>query len=291
MNDQEIVRPETGEIISPEPTSISLFNTSDPIKVVEQASAVAGALATVIDKHKLYSNIQGRKYVKVEGWTLLGSMLGVFPVCVWTRPTDDGWEARVEARTRTGAVVGAAEAQCTRSEKTWASRDDYALRSMAQTRATSKALRLPLGFVVSIAGFEATPAEEVPSGGFDDRREEPADQGNGVCLEHKVPYFMKGNMTRPAHRMGDGWCNKPESAPARRPRPDGMNAALALLENFGGTAAQVAWIEQQFPSLKGKRSAEYPPEIWPLIRDRAALVLTSEPVSGEGVGGGADTSE
>src|SRR3990167_9538158 len=137
MNDQEIVRPETGEIISPEPTSISLFNTSDPIKVVEQASAVAGALATVIDKQKLYSNIQGRKYVKVEGWTLLGSMLGVFPVCVWTRPTDDGWEARVEARTRTGAVVGAAEAQCTRSEKTWSGRDDYALRSMAQTRATS----------------------------------------------------------------------------------------------------------------------------------------------------------
>ena len=41
-------------------------------------------------------------------------------------------------------------------------RDDYALRSMAQTRATSKALRQPLGFVMSLAGFDPTPAEEMP---------------------------------------------------------------------------------------------------------------------------------
>jgi hypothetical protein len=75
---------------------------------------------------------------------------------------DDGWEARVEARTRAGEIVGAAEAECLRSENTWANRDDYALRSMAQTRATSKALRQPLGFVMQLAGFNPTPAEEMP---------------------------------------------------------------------------------------------------------------------------------
>jgi hypothetical protein len=32
---------------------------------------------------------------------------------------------------------------------------------MAATRATSKALRLPLGFMVTMAGFETTPAEEM----------------------------------------------------------------------------------------------------------------------------------
>ena len=48
-----------------------------------------------------------------------------------------------------------------RSEKSWAGRDDFALRSMAQTRATSKALRMPLGFVVTLAGYLATPAEEM----------------------------------------------------------------------------------------------------------------------------------
>ena len=101
-------------------------------------------------------------------------MLGVFPVVVWSKPVmvdgkHVGWEARVEARTRDGSVVGAAEAECMVSERTWGSRDDYARRSMAQTRATSKAMRGPLGFVMTLAGFEATPAEEMP-------RDEPAER-------------------------------------------------------------------------------------------------------------------
>ena len=60
-------------------------------------------------------------------------------------------------------MIGAAEAECLYAEANWKGRDDYALRSMAQTRATSKALRQPLGFVISLAGFDPTPAEEMPS--------------------------------------------------------------------------------------------------------------------------------
>lgn len=134
--------------------------------------AVADELSRVIHDKKLLTVISGKDHVRVEGWTLLGSMLGVFPVTVWTRPVLDGetkigWEARVEAKTRDGSVIGAAEAECLRSESLWKSRDDYALRSMAQTRATSKALRQPLGFVMTLAGFEATPAEEMPATGGD----------------------------------------------------------------------------------------------------------------------------
>lgn len=139
----------------------NLFRTDDPSEVVERASKTAAALSDVLKRQRLTTTIQGREHVRVEGWTLLGTMLGVFPVCVWTHKLDNGWEARVEARTLAGAIVGAAEAECLRSERTWASRDDYALRSMAQTRATSKALRQPLGFVVSLAGFDPTPAEEM----------------------------------------------------------------------------------------------------------------------------------
>jgi hypothetical protein len=144
------------------PRDIStLFGTQDPAAVVVKATAVAKALADVIDSRKLYTAISGRKHVRVEGWTLLGSMLGVFPVLVWCRRVDGGWEARVEARTLAGNLVGAAEAQCTSDERLWAQRDDFARRSMAQTRATSKALRLPLGFVIALAGYDATPAEEM----------------------------------------------------------------------------------------------------------------------------------
>jgi hypothetical protein len=130
--------------------------------VIRRATDIAAPLADVVRKQKLVTMIHGREHVRVEGWTLLGSMLGVFPVVEWTRQLPDGWEARVEAKTRDGAVVGAAEAECLRTESTWKSRDDYALRSMAQTRAVSKALRGPLGFVMQLAGFEATPAEEMP---------------------------------------------------------------------------------------------------------------------------------
>ncbi len=83
------------------------------------------------------------------------------PRVAWSRPLENGWEARAEARTLDGRVVGAAEAMCTRSERNWASRDDFAIRAMAQTRATSRALRGPLGFVMTLAGHSPTAAEEI----------------------------------------------------------------------------------------------------------------------------------
>ncbi len=151
--------------------SSTLFGTDNPAEVVQRAAVVATALADLVRRQNLIVRIGQSDHVRVEGWTLLGSMLGVFPVVTWTRPVvvlrpDEpaqnlGWEARVEARTRAGEVVGAAESECLRTERTWASRDDYALRSMAQTRAVSKALRLPLGFVMQLAGFNPTPAEEM----------------------------------------------------------------------------------------------------------------------------------
>lgn len=142
---------------------VNLFGAANAVAVIDAATRLAQPLARIIEEQRLFTDIRGRRHVRVEGWTLLGSMLGVFPVVCWTRPLDGGWEARVEARTRDGAVVGAAEAECLRGETTWRDRDDYALRSMAQTRATSKALRLPLGFVIQLAGFETTPAEEMPA--------------------------------------------------------------------------------------------------------------------------------
>ena len=144
-----------------EKQAITLFGTNDPVEIVEKATAIANALSGVIREKKLFSTISGRQHVKLEGWTLCGTMLGVFGDVVWSREVHDGWEARAEARTLSGALVGSAEAQCTRSESTWAKRDDFAIRSMAQTRALSKALRMPLGFIVTLAGYDTTPAEEM----------------------------------------------------------------------------------------------------------------------------------
>lgn len=176
MPDPEVIDGEVAEEMTQALTRYdapppNLFRTEDPVEIVKRATAIADSLSEVLRKKKLTTKIGKGEHVRVEGWTLLGTMLGVFPVCEWTRPLETGWEARVVAKTMAGVVVGAAEAECLRSEARWREADDYAVRSMAQTRATSKALRQPLGFVISLAGFEATPAEEMT---FAEERKEPS---------------------------------------------------------------------------------------------------------------------
>jgi len=57
--------------------ALTLFGTADPLVVISKASRVALALAKVIDRQQLFTVIGTKKYVQVEGWTLLGSMLGI----------------------------------------------------------------------------------------------------------------------------------------------------------------------------------------------------------------------
>jgi hypothetical protein len=155
------------EIATPAAAPSTLFRTDDPALVLERATTTANALKPVLVGQDLTSNIRGKEHVKVEGWQTLGAMLGVTPICTWTRRVEEpakGWEARVEARTLDGRVIGAAEAMCDRSESKWKTSDDYAIRSMAQTRATSKALASVLRFIVTLAGYSGTPAEEMDGG-------------------------------------------------------------------------------------------------------------------------------
>jgi hypothetical protein len=164
---------------------VGLFRTDDPVEIIEQASRVADALKGILTRQGLTAKISGRDHVLVEGWTTLGSMLGVFAVKEWVRETpwpehtpealkpqqlrglSFGYEASYRAQRADGTVIGGAEAECKRTESSWKNRDDYALKSMAQTRATSKALRVPLGFIVTLAGYEATPEAEIPTGAPD----------------------------------------------------------------------------------------------------------------------------
>jgi len=182
-----------GEIVeavvvqSQELAPAGLFKTDDPVEVVERATRVADSLKDVISQRGLYTMIQGKPHVRVEGWQLVGAMLGVTAVCVETVEVEGGWKATVEARTADGRVIGSASALCTKNEKRgpWKSADDYARLSMAQTRATSKALKGPLGFVISLAGYQTTPAEEMTF--IEPDAEAPAEPklGIGSALEAK----------------------------------------------------------------------------------------------------------
>ena len=153
-------------VVEPAPATPALFAAASPAAVVEFASGAARVLSDVIERQKLYVEISGRRHVRVEGWTTCGALVGVFPRVEWCRRMDRedevAYEARVSVRrTGTGEELSAAEAMCSSAESRWRGRDENAIRSMAQTRATSKALRLPLAWIVTLAGYDGTPAEEM----------------------------------------------------------------------------------------------------------------------------------
>lgn len=138
--------------------------TLPPKQMIARAKEYAEVLADVIDKQKLFTLIQGRKYVRVEGWLTLGTMLGfTAKEKRVTRLEDGSFEAEVEiVRYSDGTVLGGASALCSVHEKRWGSADEYARRSMAITRAVGKAYRINFSWIVALSGYETTPEEEMP---------------------------------------------------------------------------------------------------------------------------------
>lgn len=158
-------------IIKKEEDKITLFEFNNPSDMVKLAKSVSTILSSLIEDNELYVNIQGKKHVCVEGWTTLGFMVGVFATIEYTNKIERKaenkrrppivYEARAVAKRADGTIIGSADAMCSSYEKNWNNKDEYAIRSMAQTRAISKALRIPLGWIMHLSGYNATPAEEM----------------------------------------------------------------------------------------------------------------------------------
>lgn len=142
----------------------SLFAAMRPAEKVAYAAEIATALKGVLVAQGLVTKIRNSEHVRVEGWQTAAALCGISARVAWTKALDDGsgWVAHAEAvRIENGVVVGAGDGMCSRAESSWKSRDDFALRAMAQTRAVSRALRGVLAFIIVLAGYEATPAEEM----------------------------------------------------------------------------------------------------------------------------------
>lgn len=127
-------------------------------------------LAKFIKENRLYQNIQGKEYVNVEGWQYAGSRLGILPVVehVVNISTDD--EIKYQAKVnlldlRSQQIVGAGFAICSNREQGKKYYQEFAIASMAQTRAIGKAYRNILAWVIRAAGYEPTPSEEMDYGG------------------------------------------------------------------------------------------------------------------------------
>ena len=135
---------------------------TSPSQILEFATS----LKSMIVNNKLFTNIKGKNYVNVEGWQIAGAFLGVFPVVekveeLQSKPGEYKYRAEVSLRNKEDKTVGYGVAICSNREPGKTRFDEYAVASMAQTRAVGKAFRMNIGWLLKVAGYETTPAEEM----------------------------------------------------------------------------------------------------------------------------------
>jgi hypothetical protein len=147
---------------------MELQKTNPSYELINKDSMLqlSNELSKLIKEKGLSSNIQGKQFVNVEGWQFAGASLGLMPIITDTKDLSNDstikYMATCEVRNiNTGNVVATGIALCSNAEKTKRYFDEYAILSMAQTRAIGKAYRNLLAWLMKAAGFEATPAEEM----------------------------------------------------------------------------------------------------------------------------------
>ena len=142
-------------------TRDSDINLSSPKDIM----SFANDLKKLILENKLSTLIQGRNYVNVEGWQIAGAFTGTFPIVEVVENLSEGniykYRAEVSLRDKEGNKVGYGVAICSNKEPGKTNFAEYAVASMAQTRAIGKAYRMKIGWLLKIAGYETTPAEEM----------------------------------------------------------------------------------------------------------------------------------
>jgi|SRR3989304_1569308 len=136
-----------------------------PREMVEFGKSAAQQLVALVTQNKWAVNISGHDYLRFEAWQTVGRFFGY---TIKTKSTEyveigeaKGFEATASVLNSKGKEVGGAEALCLDDENNWKGKPLFSLKSMAQTRASAKALRQILAWVVVLAGFKPTPAEEV----------------------------------------------------------------------------------------------------------------------------------
>jgi hypothetical protein len=127
---------------------------------------LAKDLAKFISDNRLSTQVQGKEFVNVEGWQYAGSRLGIVPIVEHVINVSTEHELKYQAKVtlfdmRSQHTVGAGFAICSNKESGKKFYQEFAIASMAQTRAIGKAYRNILAWIIRAAGYEPTPAEEM----------------------------------------------------------------------------------------------------------------------------------
>jgi hypothetical protein len=160
---------------------VMIISTKDlsPQEIADFGCKAAVVLKDIVDKTKSKVNIKGNDYLKFEAWQTIGKFYGSTVIIEWTKPIMRGvdvfgYEARANVVDKDGRIISSAESSCSKDDPNWEHRGMFQIRSMAQTRACSKAFRNVYSWVVVLAGYQATPAEEMVDDEPDVKRMAPA---------------------------------------------------------------------------------------------------------------------
>ena len=184
-----------------------------PLAIINRAQEQARQLMAVVDAQRLYEIIEGKKYLRVEGWEIILAFNGVHAETEYVKEIIKdgeiiGYEAKVNLLRR-GVIVGSAIMTCGLDEFPCRGKEGQAKHkaaiSAAQTWALSKAARLNFSWVAVLAGYQPTPAEEM----LRENEEVFLDSNKEyltICPKHKKKWF-RDKFSKLCHKEGNEWCN------------------------------------------------------------------------------------
>ena len=242
------------EIYQPDAEVAGLKLWRPPSQVLIEAQQAAKELQMRIAGKNKPVIFNGKQYLENEDWQMLAHFYGYCPKIESTEQVEFG-EARgfkasaVLVNEHTGLVVSRAEAMCLNDEDNWGDRAKYEwkngerhlvgtvktptfqLLSMAETRATSKVMRLKLAWIVVLAGYEPTPAEEM-----DQRQQTDAAPVLPAELKKKSP---------PAAPAAAALPSSPTPRPEQQSRSNGKVVSEAQARRFYAIRKGSGWTSEQ----------------------------------------------
>ena len=136
-------------------------------EALKNAASLAQDVAKIVKDNGLAKKFGSspKEHVFVEGWLTISRVNNEAPHAKVESVERIGDHEVIKARAwitdASGSVVSEADGYCSTEEANWKGKPFYARASMAQTRAIGKAMRLRHAWVMVMAGFSPTPAEEM----------------------------------------------------------------------------------------------------------------------------------
>lgn len=132
-----------------------------------EGNKAAGLLKASMDRKKKKIFFNGKEYAEFHDLQVVCNYFGHSVRTYEAQPVEiggiQGFKAHADLINKDGIHIGGAEAYCMKDEPNWARKPLFQLASMAQTRAAAKCITNDYRWVLDLAGYGTTPAEEMPT--------------------------------------------------------------------------------------------------------------------------------